>query len=123
MHKILYVDDEPGMREIATLALEREPTFEVRACASGAEALDSLDEWRPDLVMLDVVMPDMDGPATLARMRATECGRHMPVVFITARSRPEDVEQLVALGAAGVIAKPFNPRTLADDVKAYLRQP
>ena len=69
MTKILYVDDEPDIREIAVLSLQRDPSFDVRPCGSGREALEAVKEWRPDLVMLDVVMPDMDGPAILARLR------------------------------------------------------
>jgi CheY-like chemotaxis protein len=119
-NRILYVDDEADMREIAVLSLERDASFEVRPCGSGREALGLAAEWRPDLILLDVVMPDMDGPATLGHLRDVASLRGVPVVFITARSQPEEVERLVALGATAVIAKPFNPMTLAATVKAFL---
>jgi CheY-like chemotaxis protein len=119
-HRILYVDDEPDMRDIVSLSLDREPSFDVRSCGSGREALDIVAEWRPDAILLDVVMPDMDGPTTLARLREIPAGRSVPVVFLTARSHPSEIARLMALGAAGVIAKPFSPLNLASTVKIYL---
>jgi CheY-like chemotaxis protein len=119
-YRILYVDDEPDIREIGTMCLEADPDLEVRACASGPEALAILAGWRPDLVMLDVVMAEMDGPATLRAIRAEPAHAGLPVVFITARSQPDETRRLMSLGAAGVIPKPFDPRTLAATVKTYL---
>jgi len=119
-YRILYVDDEPDMREIAVLSLARDPSFEVKPCGSGREALGIAIAWQPHLVMLDVVMPDLDGPATLSNLRDHPMTRDMPVIFITARSQPQDVERFLSLGAAGVIAKPFNPTTLAVTVKPFL---
>jgi CheY-like chemotaxis protein len=119
-YRILYVDDEPLMRSVAEASLRREPAFEVRSVASGAEALREVEAWRPDLVMLDVVMPGMDGPAVLAQLRQREHAGDLPVLFITARARPEDAERFAALGAWGTIAKPFDPLTLAATVRGYL---
>jgi CheY-like chemotaxis protein len=121
--RILYVDDEPDMREIAVLSLRREPSFEVQACASGACALALVESWNPDLVLLDVVMPEMDGPELLSRLRAARGERTPPVVFISARGLTKDADKLKALGAAGVIPKPFNPITLAAQVRHYLPAP
>ena len=118
--RILYVDDEPDLREIATFALALDPALEVKACGSGAEALDIVERWHPDLVMLDVVMQDMDGPATLARLRQTPAGETVPIVFITARPPDGEAERLLALGAICIIAKPFDPMKLADTVRAHL---
>lgn len=122
-YRILYVDDEPDMREVAVLSLQREPAFEVRACASGREALDLLDRWEPDLVMVDVVMPGMDGIELFSRLRARPSERPLPVVFISARGLSGDADRLKALGATGVIAKPFNPMTLAATVRRFLPPP
>jgi CheY-like chemotaxis protein len=122
-HRILYVDDEPDMRDIVSHALGREPSFDVRSCGSGREALDIAAEWRPDLVLLDVVMPDMDGPTTLARLREIPAGQSVPVVFLTARSHSSEVERLMGLGAAGVIAKPFSPLNLAATIQIHLAPP
>ena len=118
--RILYVDDEPDLREVAQICLELDPDFEVRTCSSGALALEELDRWRPDLVLLDVMMPTMDGPETLKRIRQSS-GESLPVVFITARASEGDAAKLKALGAQGVIAKPFDPMRLAEHVREFLR--
>jgi CheY-like chemotaxis protein len=117
--RILYVDDEPDLREIAQMSLELNPSFEVCCCASGAEALREASRWPPDLVLLDVMMPGMDGPQTFARLRQ-EFGAALPIVFITARAGESDTAQLMALGAQGVIAKPFDPMKLAGQVRGHL---
>lgn len=116
---LLYVDDEADLREVAQMSLELDPDFEVRCCASGAEAVEDVRTRRPDLVLLDVMMPAMDGPTTLQRIRELP-GRDMPIVFITARAADGDAAKLMALGAAGVIAKPFDPMQLAPQVRRYL---
>ena len=118
--RILYVDDEPDIREIACLSLGLDPEFEVRDCASGAEALEAIAGWKPDLIMLDVMMPGMDGPATFERIRRTSVNASVPIVFITARTQDKDVARLRSLGAAGVIQKPFDPMTLASTVRSFL---
>ena len=120
MTRVLYVDDDPDIREIATLSLGLDPSIEVMACASGPEALEAVGRWGPDIALIDVVMPGMDGPATLARLRQTEVGANLPAVFITARGRGAESERLLALGAVGVIAKPFNPMGLAATVRTHL---
>ncbi|MBT2133021.1 response regulator [Croceibacterium sp. LX-88] len=117
--RILYVDDEPDLREVAQISLELDPELVVRCSASGAEAIEALPDWRPDLVLLDVMMPEMDGPATLERIRQSP-GGGPPVVFITARAGDNDAARLMALGAAGVIGKPFDPLQLAVQVRRYL---
>ncbi|SMF61195.1 response regulator [Allosphingosinicella indica] len=118
--RILYVDDEADIREVAAMALELEPGFEVRSCASGAEALAVVTEWHPDLILLDVMMPQMDGPAVLARLRQRPATADTPVLFVTARTQQQEVAQLRALGAQGVIAKPFDPMTLGRQARDAL---
>lgn len=120
MTRLLYVDDEDDIREVAVMSLELDPDFEVRACASGAEMLIAAPEWQPDLILLDVMMPSMDGPTAFKTLRDQPEGRDIPVVFITARTQPREVEELMKLGASGVIAKPFDPMTLAREVRGYL---
>lgn len=120
MVKVLYVDDEPDIREIACLSLELDDGLDVRACASGAEAIAVASEWHPDIVLLDVMMPGMDGPSTFAALRAQAATAQTPVVFITAKVQAGDADRLLALGASGVLAKPFDPMTLAGDVRAFL---
>jgi two-component system, OmpR family, response regulator len=120
--RLLYVDDEPDIREVATFSLEIDPQIEVRAAASGAEALALLDGggWRPDVVLLDVMMPDMDGPSTLSNIRRRDEFQATPVIFITARAQPHERAAFLEKGAIGVITKPFDPMTLAQDVRNLL---
>jgi len=118
--RILYVDDEADIRDIAAMSLELDPGFEVRTASSGVEALPAAAEWKPHLILLDVMMPVMDGPTTFARLREQPETMDIPVVFITARTQAHEVEGFKALGAKGVIAKPFDPMSLAPTVRGYL---
>jgi CheY-like chemotaxis protein len=119
--RILHVDDEPDIREIVDMALGLNADFEVRACASGAEAIATAAEWSPFLILLDVMMPGMDGPATLVQLRKNPRTADIPVLFMTARAQAREVEQFIALGAQGVISKPFDPMTLAFSVRSHLQ--
>lgn len=118
--RILYVDDEPDIREVAAMSLELDSEFEVRTAASGVEALPLASEWKPDLILLDVMMPVMDGPTTFARLKEQPDTAVIPVVFITARAQAQEVKGFKSLGAKGVIAKPFDPMSLASTVRGYL---
>lgn len=120
MARILYVDDEEDIREVAAMAIGLDSELEVRTCASGGEALAEAAAWQPDLILLDVMMPEMDGPTTLARLREQDATRGIPVVFITARTQAQEVEGYRALGARGFVAKPFDPMALAATVRDYL---
>lgn len=115
--KILLAEDEPDIRTVAGLALESVGGFTVRLCEDGRKALDALPAFAPDLVMLDVMMPGMDGPTTLAELRKLPQGRDVPVIFMTAKVQQAEIEGYKRLGALGVIPKPFDPMTLADTVR------
>jgi CheY-like chemotaxis protein len=116
---ILHVDDEPDIREVVDLSLGLDPVFAVRSCDGGRNAVAAAIDWPPDLMLIDVMMPGMDGPATLASLRRTPRTADIPVVFMTARAQTQEIEHLKALGAAGVIAKPFDPMTLAAAVRSH----
>jgi two-component system OmpR family response regulator len=118
LHRILLVEDEPDIQAIAGLALRAVGGFEVEVCGTGEEALGKFAAFAPDLVLLDVMMPGMSGPTIFGELRKLSGGDTVPVVFITAKVQPGEVSQLNSLGAAGVIAKPFDPMTLADQVRA-----
>ena len=121
MKHILYVDDEPDIREVVTLSLSLGDKFRVTAAASGVAALSLLEQGlRPDAIMLDVMMPDLDGPGTLSRIRAQPNWEAIPVIFITARALQAEKTQLMALGARGILTKPFDPMLLSTDVAALL---
>ena len=118
LREILYVDDEPDIREIVQMALGLMPALSVSTADSGIRALQSMQESKPDLVLLDVMMPNMDGPTTLQQMRSQPELQAIPVIFMTAKAMPQEVARFRALGAAAVIAKPFDPMLLAEHVMA-----
>lgn len=117
---VLVVDDEEDMRELASVFLEMNGAFQVRTAPSGADALLQAAEQRPDAILLDFMMPDMDGPETFRRLRADASMRDVPVVFLTAKTGENVARDLKMAGAAGVIAKPFNPMTLESELQAIL---
>ena len=119
LRKVTYVEDDADIREVAVLALEVVGGFEVQTCSSGEEAVALAADFGPDLFLLDVMMaPGMDGPATLARLREIPALAATPAIFMTAKVQPQEVAALRALGALDVIAKPFDPMTLADTMRA-----
>jgi CheY-like chemotaxis protein len=118
--RVLHVDDEPDIREIVEMSLGLDPALTVRSCSSGGDALAAAVAWSPDLILLDVMMPMMDGPTTLTHLRQSPRTADIPVVFMTARAQPRELEHFVSLGAEGVIAKPFDPMTLAAAVRNYV---
>jgi CheY-like chemotaxis protein len=118
LREILYVDDEPDIREIVQMALGLVPTLSVSTVDSGLRALQSMQAKRPDLVLLDVMMPNMDGPTTLQQMRSRPELQAIPVIFMTAKAMPQEVARFRSLGAAAVIAKPFDPMLLGEHVFA-----
>lgn len=120
MTRVLYVDDEPDIREIAELALSLDPDFDVRLAGSAREALTTIAQWRPDIVLLDVMMPEIDGPTLLNMMRQREDLADIPVIFVTARAQQSELQNFATLDAVGVIAKPFDPMSLAAQVRHLL---
>ena len=114
---ILYVEDDPDIQAVAQMALELIGGFAVTVCSSGEQALLAAAASAPDLILLDVMMPSMDGPTTLAELRATPGLAGIPVIFVTAKVQTTEVEHYKSLGAVDVIAKPFDPMTLADTVR------
>jgi two-component system OmpR family response regulator len=119
---IVYVDDEADIREIVQMSLDMDEGITAHACESGEEALALMEEVKPDLVLLDVMMTGMDGPATLRRMREKPALADVPVIFMTAKAMPAEVAALRAMGALGVIDKPFDPMNLGKKMFALWRK-
>jgi len=119
--RILYVDDDRDLRRLVEMSLGSDGAFAVRSCSSGEEALAAAAEWSPHLILCDIMMPGMDGPATLARLRESPATSDIPVIFITARAQPQELERFKALGAAGVITKPFRAKELRSSVRSCLQ--
>ncbi len=105
------------------MSLALDPELTVKSCSGGADALTEATAWRPDVILTDVVMPVMDGPALLENLRKSERTADIPVVFMTARAQTNEISHFLALGAVGVIAKPFDPLTLAASVRAFVERP
>lgn len=116
LRKILYVEDDTDIQDVAKMALEMVGGYELMVCSSGREAIADAQAFAPDLILLDVMMPNMDGPETLAELRKIAGLERTPAVFMTAKVMPADVEAYKALGAVDVIAKPFDPMGLAERI-------
>ncbi len=117
LQKILYVEDEPDIRAVAQLALEMVGGFTLKICESGAQALQEGEAFAPDLVLMDVMMPEMTGPMTLERFKTMPGMASVPVIFMTAKVQPAEITQFKAMGAIDVIPKPFDPMQLANQVR------
>ena len=115
--RILYVEDEPDIQAVARMALEALGGFTVEVCSSGKEAIERAPVFQPQFILLDVMMPGMDGPTTLKGLRALPQTATTPVTFMTAKVQADEVAQYKALGAVDVIAKPFDPMSLASKVE------
>lgn len=113
---VLLIEDEPDIREVAAASLGHVGGFNVVVASDGAEGVAKAKTEKPDVILLDVMMPGIDGPATLHVLRADPDTADTPVIFLTAKAKPADRDRLLSLGASGVIAKPFDPMRLAADV-------
>jgi two-component system OmpR family response regulator len=120
--KVMLVDDDDDVRLIAQMALRDVGGWPTIAVSSGRLAVALAPTERPDVILLDVMMPDLDGPSVLRQMRMDPVTATIPVIFMTAKARPSEAERFIAVGAAGVITKPFDPMTLAAQVREIVRQ-
>jgi len=119
LRRVMCVDDDPDIRTILDCSLSLLGGYEVQLCANGQEALDQAVTFAPQLVLLDVMMPGMDGPQTLDRLRQLPCMKGVPVVFLTAKAMQGELEGLLQHGATGIIVKPFDPVRLSADILIY----
>jgi CheY-like chemotaxis protein len=117
--RVMCVEDDPDIRMILEFSIGRMGGLELCLCESGPQALDRVEAFRPQLVLLDVMMPEMTGPETLLRLRALPVMQGVPVVFLTAKAMQNEVEALLECDAAGVIVKPFDPVTLPQNIRIY----
>ena len=120
--KILLIDDEEDVRDVAGLSLGLVGGMDVHTAASGAEGIAAAREVRPDAILMDRMMPGLDGQSTFAELRGIAELAAVPIIFLTASAMPADVDEMLRMGAAGVIVKPFDPMTLAAQVKSILER-
>ena len=117
LKSILYVEDDEDIRQVAQLALEDVGGFRLKLCESGQQALDSVASFEPDLILLDVMMPDMDGIETFNRLHERGAINNLPVILMTAKVHPEEMANYREMGVFDVIPKPFDPMTVSDDIQ------
>lgn len=113
---ILLIDDDPNVRKLAKMSLEKVGRFEVTAAASGQEALEVVESRKPDVIVLDLMMPGLDGKQTLMRLKSLPAISDVPVVLLTAKLAGAEIDELLAMGAAGLIIKPFDPLKLPEEI-------
>jgi two-component system OmpR family response regulator len=122
LRRILYVEDDADIRKIVSMSLEMVGDYTVAACGSCADALQVVDDFSPDLLLLDVMMPDVDGPATLRELRKRAGAAAAPAVFMTAKVQAGDMANYRQLGVFDVIVKPFDPMGLSDRIAQIWQQ-
>lgn len=117
LQHILCIDDETDILEVARMCLETVGGYQVSICSSGAEAVAKVDGIKPDLIMIDVMMPGMDGPATMIELKKNPALAKTPIVFMTARIQPTEIREYLVMGASAVLPKPFDPMTLSSQIQ------
>jgi CheY-like chemotaxis protein len=118
--QILLIDDEEGLREIIQVTLEAMGGWKVITADSGLAGLSKAESEQPDAILLDMMMPDMDGVETLKRLRSNPCTQSIPIIFLTAKVQESDRRQFMAMGASGVIIKPFRALDLVNQIRSIL---
>jgi CheY-like chemotaxis protein len=121
--KVLMIDDEPDIRQVGQMSLKAVGKWQVVLAKSGPEGVELAAKEKPDVILLDVMMPGTDGPTTLSHLRAQDSTRAIPVIFMTAKVQKHEVEQYLQLGAVGVISKPFDPMTLPKEIRKIVEPP
>jgi two-component system OmpR family response regulator len=115
--RILYAEDEPDIRQLVSLALEMVGGFTLKTCNSGLEALNAIETFEPQLLLLDVMMSELDGPGTLKKIREIEAYKETPAIFMTAKVQLDEIQGYFEVGVIDVIVKPFDPMTLAERIQ------
>jgi two-component system, OmpR family, response regulator len=118
LNRVCYVEDDEDIQRIVRMSLERVGKMTVEVVGDPLVAIERMRAFKPELVMLDWMMPGMDGPALFGKMRETADMKDLPVVFITAKASQRDLDDLRAMGAAGTISKPFSPKELPEQLRA-----
>ena len=117
LKKILYAEDEPDVQTIVQISVWSTCNYEMKVCDNGQLLLDCVEDYKPDLILLDVMMPFMDGPTTFKNLQLNEATKNIPVIFITTLVQINALKQFKEHGIIGVITKPFDPVTLCSDIR------
>jgi len=119
LKKILYAEDEPDVQTVVELTIQCMSDYEIKICNNGKRLLECVQDYNPDLILLDVMMPEMDGPTTYKNLQADELTQNIPVMFMTAKAQVHEIEKFNNLGSLGVITKPFDPVTLCSEIDNF----
>jgi len=117
LKKILYAEDEPDVQTIVELTMQTMSAYEIKVCDNGKKLLECVEEYNPDLILLDVMMPKMDGPTTFRNLQLNENTKKIPVIFMTAKAQVHELEIFKEIGALGIITKPFDPMNLCTEIE------
>lgn len=117
LKKILYAEDEQDIQSVVEMVVQTLSDYEIKFCDNGKILLEEYADYQPDLIMLDVMMPELDGPSTFNELKKNEKSKDIPVIFITAKAQTQEVESYLERGAIGVITKPFDPMELCGAIK------
>jgi len=117
LKKILYAEDEPDVQTVVELTVETMSDYEIKVCNNGKRLLECVEEYSPDLILLDVMMPEMDGPTTFKNLQLNENTNKIPVIFMTAKAQVHEIETFKEIGALGIITKPFDPMNLCNEIE------
>ena len=117
LKKILYAEDEPDVQTIVELTIQTMSDYEIKICNNGKKLLECVEDYKPDLILLDVMMPEMDGPTTFKNLLDNENTKKIPVIFVTAKAQVHEVEKFKEIGSLGVITKPFTLMNLCDEIQ------
>lgn len=117
LKKILYAEDDLDVQTIVQISVWSKSNYEIKICENGKLLLECVEDYDPDLILLDVMMPEMDGPTTLKHLRSNEKTKNIPIIFVTAKAQTHEIQLFYEIGAIGVIKKPFETITLCDNIK------
>lgn len=117
LKKILYAEDDFDVQTVVELTIQAMSSYELKICNNGKLLLDCVEEYNPDLILLDVMMPEMDGPTTFKNLQQNEKTKQIPVIFMTAKAQAHEVEAFREVGVIGVITKPFDPVNLCSEIE------
>lgn len=122
INRVMVIEDEPDILTIITMSLESVGGYSTIGCSSGFEALEKIDDFKPDLILLDVMMPGMNGPTTLKAIQEKPDYASIPVIFITAKAQTQEITNYKEIGAIDIIIKPFDPMSLSNVIKGILEK-
>lgn len=117
LQKILYAEDEPDVQTVVELTVQTMSNYEIKICDNGKKLLECVEDYNPDLILLDVMMPEMDGPTTFNNLQVNENTKNIPVIFMTAKAQVHEIEKFKEMGVLGIITKPFDPMNLCYEIE------